>query len=48
MLIDNELGSYLFEHEGELHAVFGNVFCVQEAVELKVKLPAGVLFVCAG
>lgn len=38
----------LFKHEGKLHTVFGNVVCVQKAVELEIKLPAGVVFVWAG
>ena len=39
---------HLLKHEGELHAVSGDAAGVQETVQLEIKLPAGVAFVCAG
>lgn len=40
--------SDLLKHEGKLHAVFGNILCVQKTVELKVDPPAGAVLVGAG
>lgn len=33
---------YLLKHKGKFHAIFWDVFCVQEAVELEVELPVHV------
>lgn len=40
--------SDLLKHKGKLHAVFGNILCVQKTVELEVDPPAGAVLVGAG